>query len=382
MTGRWPGFHHLPNRRPPWWPSDQLWPPTGPPSWAAWRKRRAHFFWRFGLLVAMLFASSVVGVALLAWLITKILGVAPASGALVVLAMLGLGIVTLVGLVMVTRAMRGLASPLGDIMEAAGQLAEGNYGIRVAVRGPPEMRALARAFNEMAIRLQTHENQRRNLLADVAHELRTPLAVIQGNLEGLLDGVYPRDDAHLSVIFEETRLAAGLIEDLRTLALAETGTLTLHREPTDLGTIATETASMFQSDASTAGVVLSVAPTPDLPLLNLDPARIRQVVANLIVNALHHTPQGGSIEIASVLDSNTNTPKVVLTVTDTGSGIAAEDLPRIFDRFYKSKESRGSGLGLAIAKNLVLMHGGTITARSTVGKGTTVEINLPVEQID
>jgi two-component system OmpR family sensor kinase/two-component system sensor histidine kinase BaeS len=347
-----------------------------------WRHRRKRFFWRFGVIAALLLAFTFSGISLLAWFIARMVGVVPASGALVVLTMLGLGIIALVGLVVAGRAMRRIASPIGYFMEAAGQLAEGNYEVRVAERGPPELQALAHAFNQMAIRLQTHENQRRNLLADVAHELRTPLAVIQGNLEGLLDGVYPRDDAHLTLIFEEARLAAGLIEDLRTLALAETGTLSLHREPTDLGAIISETTSVFQSDTATTGVKLSVAPVHDLPMLNLDPARIRQVLTNLVVNALHHTPQGGSIEIASVLDSDPKTPRVVLTVTDTGSGIAPEDLPRIFDRFYKTKDSRGSGLGLAIAKNLILMHGGTITARSAVGKGTTVEINLPVEQID
>lgn len=383
MRGTWGRFGHLPKQRPPWWPTDNPWPPTGSSSWIAWRRHRGRFFWRLGMVAAFLFTFIVSSLTLATWLIARILGVTPGSNSPVVLAMLSFIILAaMVGLVVAGRAMRRLTSPFGDVMEATGQLAEGNYAVRVKEYGPPEMQALARAFNQMAIRLQTHEAQRRNLLADIAHELRTPLAVIQGNLEGLLDGIYPRDDAHLTPILEETRLAATLIEDLRTLALAETGTLTLHREPTDVGTLLTETASAFAADASTAGIALSASPGANLPQLNLDPTRIRQVLTNLLVNALHHTPSGGAIEIGGVVAMDGGTPRVVLTVADTGTGIAPEELPRIFDRFHKSPTSRGSGLGLAIAKSLVTMHGGTIAARSALGKGTTVEVTLPVEQTD
>lgn len=266
-------------------------------------------------------------------------------------------------------------------MDAAGQLAEGNYAVRVIERGPREVRALAQVFNQMATRLQTHEEQRRNLLADIAHELRTPLAVIQGNLEGILDGVYPRDDAHLTPILEETRIVATLIDDLRTLALAETGALKLTREPTDVGVLIQETVASFRPQADAAGVSLTAEGVLELPPVDLDPSRIRQVLTNLLLNALQHTPPGGVIRVTCALDpAKGRGGSVAVSVTDTGRGIAPEDLPRIFERFYKSKESRGSGLGLAIVKNLVAAHGGEVDARSEVGKGTTIRFTLPAEQ--
>jgi signal transduction histidine kinase len=231
----------------------------------------------------------------------------------------------------------------------------------------------------MAERLEAHEGQRRRLLADVTHELRTPLAVIQGNLEGLLDGIYPRDDTHLAPILEEARVLAALIEDLRTLALAETGALALHRESTDLGTLITDTTLGFQPEADARGIALTTDCSADLPLLEVDPIRIRQVLVNLLTNALQHTPAGGTVLVACHAPSDGERPEVVsVTVSDNGHGIASEDLPRIFERFYKSRGSKGSGLGLAIAKNLVALHGGAIRADSELGKGTTVTFTLPL----
>ncbi len=385
MRGHWYGRHHLPKRQPPWWPPEEPWPPTGPPSWRVWRKMRGRFFWRIGALFALLVLFTVGGITLLLWLAAAALGSTGASHvAMVALRAVGLGTVFLAaaGLFMAGRAMRRLAFPVGDVMEAAGQLAEGNYSVRVMERGPREVRALASVFNQMAARLQAHEEQRRNLLAEIAHELRTPLAVIQGNLEGILDGIYPRDDAHLTPILDETRIAATLIEDLRTLALAETGALKLQREPTDLGALILETVASFRAQADAASVTVTAEVPPNLPILEVDPSRIRQVLANLILNALQHTPTGGSVGVAYQLESGESRGgTVTVSVTDTGSGIAPEDLPRIFERFYKSKESRGSGLGLAIARNLVAAHGGEIEARSEVGKGTTVRFTLPVEQM-
>jgi signal transduction histidine kinase len=241
------------------------------------------------------------------------------------------------------------------------------------------VRSLARAFNEMAARLQAHEQQRRNLLAEVTHELRTPLAVIQGNLEGLLDGVYPRDDAHLTPILEEAQILATLIEDLRTLALAETGTLDLHREPTDLGALIEETLAAHRGRADASGVILDTQIAAALPLLDVDPTRIHQVVTNVLSNALRHTGPGGRISVVVGREPTAGAEeRITLSVTDTGTGISAEDLPHVFDRFYRSPDSPGSGLGLAIAKNLVVLHGGEIRAESAPGAGTTVRITLPV----
>jgi signal transduction histidine kinase len=282
------------------------------------------------------------------------------------------------GLVAAGRSLRGMTVPVAGVMEAAGRLAQGDYATRVREWGPPEVRSLARAFNEMAARLQAHEQQRRNLLAEVTHELRTPLAVIQGNLEGLLDGVYPRDDAHLTPILEEAQILATLIEDLRTLALAETGTLDLHREPTDLGALIEETLAAHRGRADASGVILDTQIAAALPLLDVDPTRIHQVVTNVLSNALRHTGPGGRISVVVGREPTAGAEeRITLSVTDTGTGISAEDLPHVFDRFYRSPDSPGSGLGLAIAKNLVVLHGGEIRAESAPGAGTTVRITLP-----
>jgi signal transduction histidine kinase len=286
----------------------------------------------------------------------------------------GLLIVLAVGLLIAGRAFRRFAAPLGDVMEAAGAVADGNYGVRVVERGHPDVRRLAQAFNEMASRLQAHEATRRGLLADLAHELKTPLAVVQGTLEGLLDGVYPRDDAQLAALLEETRVLSTLIEDLRTLALAETGALALHRESVDPCVLLHDVVTAFQPKGTTAGITLTTACAPSVPSVEIDPVRIRQVLANLLTNAIQHTPPGGSVHVAC---AEALAPgEVAFSVADTGVGIAPEDLPHVFDRFYKSKDSRGSGLGLAIAKQLVVAHGGTIELTSEPGQGTTVRFTL------
>ncbi|HLF01876.1 MAG TPA: ATP-binding protein, partial [Anaerolineales bacterium] len=239
--------------------------------------------------------------------------------------------------------------------------------------GPREVRDLARAFNSMTERLEQDEKQRRALLADVTHELRTPLTVMQGNLEALLDDVYPRDDEHLTPILEETRVLARLVEDLRTLALAESGALKLYKEPTDLEVLVEETLASFRAQSDSAGVQLSAAIPNEIPPFELDPVRVREVLANLIANALRHTPVGGKIEVAALMDGDL----VTVSVRDTGAGISPDDLPRIFDRFYKSERSRGTGLGLAIAKNLVTAHGGEIVAECRLGSGTLIRFTLP-----
>jgi signal transduction histidine kinase len=271
-------------------------------------------------------------------------------------------------------AVRRVGIPLGDIVEAAGRIAEGDYSARVREHGPPSLRMVGGAFNSMAARLGLQDRQRRHLMADIAHELRTPLSVIQGRLEGLLDGVYPRDDARLNEVLEETRILARLVEDLRTLANAESGMLALQREPTDAAILIQDVVSSLSPEADRRRVSLRVDVPSDLPLLSIDPLRIREVLANLLSNALPHTPAGGVVSItARVVDQ-----RLVVTVADTGSGIATEDLPRIFDRFYKGVQSRGSGLGLTIARNLVTAHGGEISAESRPGQGTTITFTLPL----
>lgn len=277
-------------------------------------------------------------------------------------------------ILMVIRGARRLIGPISEVMQAAQRVEAGDYAVRVRERGPRDVRRLSRAFNAMATRLERNEQDRRRLLADVTHELRTPLTIAQGQLEGLLDGVYPRDDAHLNVALEETRVMARLIEDLRTLTLSEAGSLRLERESVDGGELIAEVVAAFEAQAATADVRLGAETEPDLPALDADPTRLREVLSNLVSNALRYTPAGGEIRVRAARAEES----VTLTVSDNGRGISAEDLPHIFDRFYKGVDSRGTGLGLAIAKSLVEAHGGTIAAESAPGQGTTMTVRLPI----
>ena len=242
--------------------------------------------------------------------------------------------------------------------------------------GSRSARQLVRGFDTMADRLETDERQRRTLLADVSHELRTPLTVVQGNLEAIIDGVYPADPAHLALILDETRVLGRLIDDLRTLALSEAGTLALHPEPTDPEILVTEVVRSFEPAAAAAAVTLTAAIDGDLPIVEIDPVRIREVLANLVANALRHTPSGGRVTVAGAVEDDGRW--IRLEVRDTGPGIDPALLPHVFDRFVKGDDSRGSGLGLAIARQLVVAHGGEIAAESVVGEGTTIQVRLPL----
>ena len=294
-----------------------------------------------------------------------------------------LGLVILVGgilgLAAVARTFRRTAFTLDDIVDAAERVEAGDYTARAAEgrRGPRPVRDLVRGFNAMAARLEANEAQRQRLLADVSHELRTPLAVVQGNIEAMLDGVHAADEAHLGAILDETRVLSRLVEDLRTIALSDAGALALHREPTDLSILVADTVSSFQTTAEAAGVALSVDVSDDVPLLDVDPVRIREVLANLVANALRHTPAGGTVRLAAGLVDGGRL--VEATVADTGSGIEPTLVPHVFDRFAKTADSRGSGLGLAIARGLVEAHGGTISVDTEVGQGTTFRVRIPLD---
>ena len=370
---------HFRHRRPRWWPENESWPPTEP----SWRVMRGRFSRRIGCLRVMLNALAILVFMVVLGMLINSLGfihifhnslgwVIPASAILLIF---GFG-----SLVWAGRGLRHVSIPLGELLEAAGRIAEGNYSPRVTERGPSEVRALVRAFNGMAARLQLTEEQRRDLMADITHELRTPLTVIQGNLEGILDGVYSPDEAHLKSILEETQILARLVDDLRTLALAESGALQLRKEPTDLTLLIGETVSAFRAQAEAAGVKLDIQAESGQPLLNLDPERIRQVLSNLIVNALRYTPRDGSIHVGYNLVASDDGKCAVVTVEDSGVGITPDVLPHIFNRFYKSRDSSGTGLGLPIARHLVEAHAGTIAAESSPGNGTTIRITLPLQQ--
>jgi two-component system sensor histidine kinase BaeS len=203
-------------------------------------------------------------------------------------------------------------------------------------------------------------------MADVGHELRTPLAILQGRIEGLRDGVYPRDDAHLEQLLAETRHLSRLVEDVRTLASADAGALDLRREHVD-------PADLVRDAAASISPRVSVEVAGDLPPIEVDPVRIREVLLNLLTNAVEHAPEG---EVSIRVEARPG--EVVIRVRDNGPGIPPEELPRLFDRFHKGPHSRGTGLGMSIARKFVLAHGGDIGVESAPGAGTTVTVLLPV----
>ena len=283
-------------------------------------------------------------------------------------------------------ATRRFTSPLSDTMRAADALAAGDLSARVPVEGSPEFRSLARSFNRMAEALEAADQQRRELLADIAHELRTPLTVVQGNLEGLRDGVYDPTPEHVGLVLDETQKLGRLVEDLRLLTLAEAGQLPLDLQLVDVALLLSDVRDAFGSQADEAGIALKLEASAPLPALYADPQRLGQVLGNLVTNALRHTPAGGEVSLGATLRSEEAEPAgVQIWVADTGQGIPPEDLPRVFDRFWRGDAARshkagaGSGLGLTIARSLVELHGGRIWAESAglPGEGTTVKLVLP-----
>jgi signal transduction histidine kinase len=244
------------------------------------------------------------------------------------------------------------------------------------------VKEVAQAFNEMAAALEGAETLRRNLLADVAHELRTPLSVLQGNLRAILDDVYALDKAEVARLYDETRLLSRLVNDLHALAQAEAGQLALNRQPTQLAELVQSTATAFGAAADAKGVSLNWQIPADLPPVMADPARLTQVLHNLLDNALRHTPAGGSIALRAGCDDG----DVWLAVQDSGEGISPQDLPHVFDRFYRadlarSRATGGAGLGLAIVRAIVEAHGGGVSAASPgePGQGSTFTLRLPGE---
>jgi two-component system OmpR family sensor kinase/two-component system sensor histidine kinase BaeS len=275
---------------------------------------------------------------------------------------------------------RELSAPLGRLAAAARRITQGELNQRVPVQGADEITDLAGAFNEMTTHLQESETLRRNLVADVAHELRTPLSVIQGNLQAILDDVYPMDKAEIASIYDETLILNRLINDLRELAQAEAGQLSLNIQPNDLASLVDSAADVFAELAREKDITLTVAAPDNLPSVQADSDRIQQVLHNLLSNALRHTPEGGTIGVDVELFER----ELKVTVSDTGPGISTADLPHVFDRFWRADPSRsrefgGSGLGLAIARQLVEAHGGQIGVQNNgeLGPGSQFWFTLP-----
>jgi two-component system sensor histidine kinase BaeS len=273
------------------------------------------------------------------------------------------------------RGMRRFTRPMDDLIDAAGRIERGDYSATIPESGPRELRSVARAFNSMSARLKSSDEQRRSFLADVVHELRTPLSVIRGQAEGIADGVYAADAEHIAPIVDATESLELLVEDLRALALTDTGSLALNREPIDAAELVDETVASFAAQADEAGVKLTASAPSSMPVVDVDPTRMRSAIGNVIANALRHTPSGGSVSVSAAV---AGADRVVISVADTGEGITPELLPQVFERFVRGAGSKGSGLGLAIAHDITVAHGGTIEVESTLGSGTTFRISLPV----
>jgi signal transduction histidine kinase len=331
----------------------------------------------------------------------------------------------LVALLLGAVLVQQIIAPLRRLQSAAHAIAGGDLAQRVATASRDEVGEVSRAFNQMAEALEDNERLRRHMMADIAHELRTPLTVVQGQVEALLDGVFPLTPEQLIPIHDETLLLSRLVADLRDLALAEAGQLTIEHSPVNLGDLARRVVAAVEPVAAEKDIALALDVSPDLPTISADADRLNQVLHNLLSNALRHTPTGGQIAVsvrrATVEDwkfgslegcergktaptsnlpisqfpsfpisqsSNLpifqpSTPVLLVSVADTGPGIPAEDLPHIFDRFYRADKSRsraggGSGLGLTIARYIVEAHGGRIWAESQVDEGTQIVFTLPI----
>jgi len=273
-----------------------------------------------------------------------------------------------------------ITRPMQQLAFSARKIASGDLTQRVQHKSDDEVGEVSNAFNSMVEQLEQKEKSRKHLLADVAHELRNPLSIVQGNLEAWLDGVIKPTPEQIASVYDETVLLNRLITDLRELSLAEAGQLKLHLEKTDLKEIINAEVTGFQARCQEKSISLVSEVIDGLPAVNADRDRIRQVLHNLLENALRYTPAEGSIKVKADLDKN---QQITVSVSDSGSGIDRADLPFIFEHFYKADKSRqrgygGAGIGLALVKKYVELHGGRVWVESEVGKGSVFHFTVPV----
>lgn len=341
-------------------------------------------FFRFLALFALMVLLVAGGMTIFALLLTRRMGGTPDTAVLVWISGCGLALaLPLLAGALAVRTFRRVANPLAAVMNAADAVAEGDLSVRIPdFSGRNEFTRLAHSFNHMTEELERADQQRRNLTADVAHELRTPLHIIQGNLEGVLDGVYEPTPEHIEATLDETRLLARLVADLHTLSLADAGQLPLNLEPVVVADLLADVATSFSGQAEAQGVALGVetAVLPPHTQIQGDAGRLDQVLSNLVVNALRHTPEDGRITLSAKLVDDA----VQITVTDSGEGIPEADLPFVFERFWRGDRARthsggaGGGLGLAIVKQMVVAHNGRITVTSIPHQATTFTLTFPV----
>ena len=283
------------------------------------------------------------------------------------------------GLVLVTMMSSSALAPVRTLTGAARRIGSGDLSQRVPVRGEDEVGQLARTFNSMAAGMERAEKQRRSLVADVAHELRSPLSNIQGTIEAMRDGLMDRGDTSLDMLHEQTLHLSHLVDDLGLLAQAEAGDLSLDIRPDSVADAASRSVEAFRARAEEKGVALTLGESKDVPLAMMDRQRVQQVIGNLLDNAIRHTCEGGSVNVDFSVEGS---EFVSVAVEDAGIGIAEDELPLVFDRLHRVDPSRtratgGAGLGLTIAKRLVEAQGGTISADSEIGRGTRFVVRLP-----
>lgn len=293
---------------------------------------------------------------------------------------LAAGIALVVAVVLSLWITRQVVNPVRELTQASRELAKGRYDMRVAARSSDELAQLAESFNQMAEQLELTENKRRELIADVSHELLTPLTAVKGYMEGLIDGVLPAEDATYQQVYKEADRLQGLVADLQELSRVQARSFVLNKRPVTLGALLDALKARLERQFAEKGVGLEIEVADSLPLVEVDEDRIGQVLLNLVGNALQYTPVGGKVRVAAKQEGD----RVRVSVTDTGVGIAAADLPHVFDRFYRVDKSRsraggGSGIGLTIAKHLVEAHGGAITVESAgLDRGSTFSFTIPV----
>lgn len=293
----------------------------------------------------------------------------------IVAAVVGVGISSLAAMALLTGRILG---PVEELTRAARRLESGDLAARVPHEGGDEIGELARAFNGMAEALSRNEEARRNMVSDAAHELRTPLTNIRAQIEAIQDGLAAADGRTVASLHEEAMLLTRLVEDLQDLALADAGELRMHFADVRIDDALARAAKAHEARAAARGVRLVTATAPDLPNVRADAERLGQILRNLLENAIAHTGEGGEISMSA----SSGEKSILVIVRDTGEGIPASELPRIFDRFYRADPSRsrgtgGSGLGLPIVRQLVAAHGGEIEIRSEPGRGTSAEFTLP-----
>jgi signal transduction histidine kinase len=324
-------------------------------------------FARFLAFVLIVVVGLVALGAVLAALLSSVDLAAAFAAILVILLIVG-AMAFLVG-----SFIRRTVVPVRGLISAAGAVADGDYTARARPTSSATIQPVVSSFNEMADRLEQADAHRRQLLADLGHELRTPLTVVKGEIEAMIDGVHRADAEHLQVLLDEVTVMERLLGDLRTLSLAESGSLTLHPELSDLSSLVADVAHAYRRVASEAGVTIEAHLDDSIGEVWIDPVRIREVVTNLVVNALNAMPDGGNV----ILTTRALGEAVVIEVADTGHGIAEADLEAVFDRFHRGGSSTGSGLGLTISRDLVEAHGGSLEIVASDASGTVVRAVLP-----